>query len=193
MIFRPLDGAICSLSHMADIASNIAMRALAASVCSSASSCSRLATSPGRASSGIAPKIFLRRGSIRGSFVIFEAMIASLVQWRREQLTRVRGWPPAFSKDRRRCRKLPLLPLPGRRWTTATSTLGCKWGDLGRIYVCIRKSDLAARRTDCVSKTPGNRHIPLKHRGRPPCAKERTRSRGRALRARSRPRSGWAQ
>src|SRR5262245_1199071 len=106
VIFKPSDGATCSLSHIADIASIIAMRALAASVCSSASSCSRLTTSPGRASSGIAPKIFLSRGSMRGSFVIFEAIIASLVQWRREQLTRVRGWPLAFSRDRRRCRRI---------------------------------------------------------------------------------------
>jgi len=30
----------------------------------------------------------------------------------REQLTRVRGWPPAFSRDRRRCRRITLPPLP---------------------------------------------------------------------------------
>src|SRR5262249_62413734 len=53
---------------------------------------------------------------MRGSFVIFEAMmIASLVQWHREQLTRGRGRPLAFSRDRRRCRRITLLPLPRRR------------------------------------------------------------------------------
>src|SRR3569832_1296073 len=74
---NPADGASCSLSIIANMASPAAAAALAASVCCSASIASQLAASPWGGMSGIAPMMALMRGSMRGSAATYETMDAA--------------------------------------------------------------------------------------------------------------------
>ena len=76
---RPAEGATVSLSTMSIIAFWAAAMARPDSDASMASSASRLATSPSGGLSGMAPKIALMRGSMRGSSTSFEAIRRFLI------------------------------------------------------------------------------------------------------------------
>ena len=71
---RPADGAMASLSIISAKALKAPKRASASGLLYSATSSSREVTSVVGGISGMAPKTAFRRGSIRGSSLIFEAM-----------------------------------------------------------------------------------------------------------------------